>query len=444
MRIKAVLFCVLFFSIAVTAQQGFRFEPDGKKKTTISFKLINNLIIVPVSVNGTKLNFLLDTGVDETILFSLDDKDEVSLFNVEKIKLKGLGSNEAVEGLKSSHNKIAFAGYADPDHDIYIVLDQDFNFSSSIGIPVNGIIGYQFFKNHVVEVDYDRRKIIVYNGTKKSGQAFARNFKPFDISVEDNKPYTISGVAIAETIFSAKLLIDTGNTDALWLFEDKSALIRVPEKNFEDFLGRGLSGDIHGKRARITKFQWYDFAFTNPLAAFPDSTSTKHIQMAENRFGSLGGEILKRFNVAFDYAHNKIFLRKGNNYDMPFYYNMSGLEIQHEGMTWVKEEVELHPVKKYDLYKSDAEAEKSSTQFTYKFQLKPVFSISNVRKSSPAELCGLKKGDVLVSVNGTSCYRYSLQDINTILKSEEGKLITIEVERNKQVMKFSFRLKSIL
>lgn len=442
MKKIAVLLFSLIFSIVVVAQEGFKFEPADRKKITIPFRLINNLIIIPVSVNGAKLNFLLDTGVDETILFSLDDKDEVSLFNVEKIKLKGLGSNEAIEGLKSSHNKVSFPGFTDSNHDIYIVLDQNFNFSSSIGIPVNGIIGYQFFKDNIVEVNYDRRKIIIYNDNKKNRKAISGRFAAFDISIEDNKPYTPAEVTITENAFPAKLLIDTGNTDAIWLFSEQSDLIRVPDKNFEDFLGRGLSGDIEGRRARISKCIFNQYEFDKTLVAFPDPSSMKHISMVENRLGSVGGEILKRFDIVFDYKNSKIFLRKGSSFDLPFNYNMSGLEIHHEGMTWIKEEVQLHPVQKVAVY--EANSEKTDDGFTYKFELKPVFAISNVRKDSPADLCGLKKGDVLVSVNGRPCYRLSLQDINAILKSEEGKLIELEIERNSVIMKFSFRLKSII
>ena len=167
MKKIAALFSAIVFSIAAFAQDGFRFDNPKKKKISISFKFINNLIVVPVEVNGTQMNFLLDTGVDETILFSLDDQNEVKLNSIEKIKLKGLGGNEAVEGLKSSHNKMSFKGYSDPDHDIYIVLDQSFNFSASIGIPVNGILGYHFFKNNLVELNYDQKRVIVH----KSGQS---------------------------------------------------------------------------------------------------------------------------------------------------------------------------------------------------------------------------------------------------------------------------------
>jgi hypothetical protein len=67
-------------------------------------KLINNLVFILIKVNGVEINFLLDTGVYKSILFSLEDKKEVRFFNTERISLKGLGSQEAAEGLKSTNN----------------------------------------------------------------------------------------------------------------------------------------------------------------------------------------------------------------------------------------------------------------------------------------------------------------------------------------------------
>ena len=99
-----MLFLILMcsFSYSVFSQQGFQFEKDDNK-ISVPFKLINNLVFVPMKVNGIELNFLLDTGVAETILFSLEDKKEVRYFNTERILLKGLGSQAAVEGLKSTN-----------------------------------------------------------------------------------------------------------------------------------------------------------------------------------------------------------------------------------------------------------------------------------------------------------------------------------------------------
>ena len=66
-------------------QSGFQLPPN-QKKAVIPFQMINNLIFIPIQVNGETLTFLLDTGVEETVLFSLDYKEEVSLHQLEKIK----------------------------------------------------------------------------------------------------------------------------------------------------------------------------------------------------------------------------------------------------------------------------------------------------------------------------------------------------------------------
>ena len=184
-------YSLLFFFISLSfcfCQPGFHFKKD-QKKVVIPFQMINNLIFIPIQVNGETLTFLLDTGVEETVLFSLDDKEEVSLHQLEKIKLRGLGTNEAVEAFKSSANKLEAAGFADNNHELYLILDQEFNFSSQVGIPVNGIIGYHFFKDHLVEIDYDRKKVIVYAGNHtKIRKRIQKNYIKEVISLENNKP----------------------------------------------------------------------------------------------------------------------------------------------------------------------------------------------------------------------------------------------------------------
>src|SRR6187402_221603 len=160
-----VILCFLFVYVLPTSgQEGFLFEKDVDK-IVIPFKLINNLIFIPIKVNGIELNFLLDSGVEETLLFSMEDRKEVNFFNVEKITLRGLGSETSIEGLKSNHNTLEVAGMKSKNHMLYIILDQNFNLSSHIGIPVNGIIGYHFFKNNLIEINYEKKRITVYKDT---------------------------------------------------------------------------------------------------------------------------------------------------------------------------------------------------------------------------------------------------------------------------------------
>jgi len=438
-----LLFFILISIFPVLGQGAFVFE-NRVEKTIIPFKLINNLIFIPIKVNGVELNFLLDSGVEETILFSMEEKKEVSFFNVEKITLRGLGSEESIEGLKSANNTLEIKGAKFTDHILYIILDQSFNLSSHIGIPVNGIIGYQFFKNNLVEINYTKKKIFVYKDNERNRKKIGRKFEKIDISIERSKPYIAGSVVISSNEIPVKLLVDIGNSDAIWLFENASKSINIPAKNFEDYLGKGFSGDVEGRRAQISKFKISKFEFYNPIIAFPDSTSIKNVRMVQDRAGSVGSEILKRFTIVFDYPNQKMFLRKNSNFYSPFGYNKSGVEIQHNGLQWVQETVHLETVPIIIGDAVDTRGNNAANNFKYKFVLKPIYIIANVRKNSPAAISGLQKGDVIININNVPAYQFTLQKINSLLKSEEEKWITFEVERDSQLLKFKFQLLNVL
>ncbi len=440
------LFPIIFifiFSFPVLGQEGFLFE-KGANKVVIPFQFINNLIFIPIKVNGVELNFLLDSGVEETILFSMQDKKEVRFFNVEKIALRGLGAEDSVEGLKSTNNTLEINSIKSTNHLLYIILDQSFNLSSHLGIPVNGIIGYHFLKNNLVEINYDRKRITIYKDTDKNKKRIERKYRKVPITIEKFKPYLYSNIVLNALDIPVKLLVDIGNSDAIWLFENNSKSVNVPTKNFEDYLGEGFSGEVEGKRAQITKFTMADFNFNNPIVAFPDSSSIKNVQLVKDRAGSVGSEILRRFSVVFDYQNQKMYLRKNGDFNSPFSYNKSGVEIQHDGLQWVKETVRLETVpiiKSGDLALKENESENN---FKYKFVLKPIYLIANVRKNSPAAISGLQKGDIVIRINNSPAYKYSLHEINSLLKSEEEKWITFEVERQGQVLVFKFQLLNVL
>ena len=83
-------------------------------------------------------------------------------------------------------------------------------------------------------------------------------------------------------------------------------------------------------------------------------------------------------------------------------------------------------------------------QIKFNFVLKPIFKIANVRDDSPGAVAGLKKEDVIVRINKRPASNYSLQEINDLLKSEEGKKIEFEIERKGKITKHIVTLKSIL
>lgn len=429
-----LLLCISLYSIAMNAQNSF--EIKDSKKVVIPFKLINNLIFIPININGAELTFLLDTGVAETTIFSLENK-ELRLSPLEKMKFSGLGGSASIEGFKSDRNlgKIG-KNFINDSFTLFIILDQDFNISSHVGIPVNGIIGYHFFKNHPVVIDYSSKKITVY----KDPELFRKKIKKYDelpISIERNKPYILADIEMTNERKNSKLLIDLGNSDAIWLFPTLIKNFVYNRPNIDDFLGRGFNGDIYGKRSRIHNFHLGNFKFAKPLTAMPDEFSIQHVSLVGDRKGSIGGDILRRFTTAFDYTNQKLYLKKNGNYDDPFHFNMSGLDFQQDGMQWDKDLVNLESRKK-DNGGTGVEVINNSLQ--YKFVLKPLFSIAGVRKDSPAERAGLKKGDQLISINGRKTADMTLQKIMEMMKSDEGKTINMLIVRKNQELTLSFTL----
>ncbi|QBZ98478.1 pepsin/retropepsin-like aspartic protease family protein [Flavobacterium sangjuense] len=442
MRLKLLLF-FLFLSFNGFSQSEFQIN-NLKNKVVIPFKLINNLIFIPVTINGEELTFLLDTGVEQTILFSLDDKDEVKLFEVEKLKLRGLGSKDAIDSYKSSGNKVEIKDLVDYKHEIYVVLDQEFNFSSHVGIPVNGIIGSYFFRNHIVEINYDKRKIIVYNHDYKNiNSRLKKSFTKDSITIEDKKPYCILSINSGEQTVPSKLLIDTGNSDAVWVFLNRTDKIKLPEKNIQDYLGRGFSGNVYGKRARLNSFEFGNKTFKNPLITFPDSTSLKSVNFVPNRVGSLGSEVISRFTIVFDYLNNAVYTKPSKRIDEPFHFNMSGIEVEHAGLEWVKETMDERSTGGIKIY-TDNNLDKYQSNLKIHFTLKPIFKIASVRIGSEAEKAGLKVGDRILRINSQMGHWLSIEMINELFKSEDRKPIEIEVERGGKIFKIKFQLKNII
>ncbi len=426
---------VFFLSLNLFAQNGFNLEQQ--KKIVIPFKLINNLIFVPLNVNGAELTFLLDTGVSETILFSLENK-KIDFKNIEKMKFSGLGENVEIEGLKAIHNKVRSGNFYDKDHTIFIILNEDFNFSSHVGIPINGIIGYHFFKNHRVEINYSKKKITIESAEKTDKKL--KKYKSFPITLELNKPYIYADVEQINERKNSKMLIDLGNSDALWLFPSLIEGFKYNRPNIDDYLGRGFNGDIFGKRSRIHNLYLGNFHFEKPLVAMPDEYSIQHLRLVENRKGSIGSEILRRFNMVIDYPNNTIYLKKNGFYEDPFYFNGSGLDIKHDGMIWESDLVPVQNEKKKAEFEGEVNAYSASSTYQYKFSLKPTYSVAGCREDSPAFIAGVRKNDKLLTLNGKKIGDFTLEKINKVLKSDEGKTIKLEVERNNQKLAFTFQL----
>lgn len=438
MRLIYLVFFLLAFANAF-GQIGFEWQSD-KDKIIIPFTFVDNLIIIPVEINNTKLNMLLDSGSEPSLIFSFPENDTILLHNTKKIKISGLGNEEMAEGIISDTNTANVSGYVNKGFELLVILDENLNFSSRIGIPVNGILGYSFFKNNIVEIDYRKKKITLYKDRKILEKRKLKSFTALPINVVNDRAYLNVKAKLDEKELDLKLLVDTGLGDGLWLFENGT--VKSNNNYFLDVLGEGIGGTVMGKKSRLDEIQLSKFRFNSPLVSYPDTASYRQLRLVTNRNGSIGGGILKRFTLIMDYVGGQLFLKKNSYFDDPFNYNMSGIEIQHAGIEWVKEDLAGNSKPSDPLNISNLAYDTNSLK--YKFTLKPVYEIASVRKDSPAERAGLLAGDRILRINRKNVGNLTKQKIDDMLFDEDGKTIEIEINRKGVTKKTEFKLKKLL
>ena len=438
---KVALYSIVFLlAISSFAQDTFKILDDRKENKSMPFTLVNNLVVVKAEVNGKELSFLLDSGVKKTMLFNLKFADSLILRNVEKLKIRGLGEGDPINAVKSKGNLFDMNGIVNYDLNLFVITDNLFDLSAKMGVNIHGIIGGDLLKNFVVKINYAQKKITFYK-PDTFDYSKCKNCESFPLDFYNSKPFII--VKIEDHLgkeIDVKLLIDSGGGDALWLFPHSSPDIVVSDKYFDDFLGKGLNGNIFGKKSRINKLKIGSFEFENASVSYPDSTSMVKMHSNKDRNGTLGAGILKRFLVIFDYPNRKITLKKNKQlYKEPFLYKMSGMELIFGGEMLVK-------VKKARLVDPDQSENTSITEifYNYDWTYKPSYQVSLVRKDSPAQLAGIMEGDIVLEINGKPAYSLKMEELIHLLSTKESKRIKLLIDRNGEHLRYEFILKSLL
>ncbi len=444
LRKYLALICLFFLSLPFKGvAQDYRL-PEGEKFEKVKFQLVNNLIIIPIEVNGIELSFILDSGVRKPILFNLSERDSITLNNVSEISIQGLGNGDPIKALISKGNRFKIKDVTNDAQQLYVVLDKEMNFSPRLGIPIHGIIGYDLFRDFVVDINYHAQSLKLHDPAYYKAKTTKRDQR-LPISIIGNKSYVDGSVVMEdEREVPVKLLVDTGSGDALWLFKDLEKGLGVPENNFHDYLGKGLNGHIFGRRTKITGIKIGRFELNDVKAAFPDMESYAAIANLGNRNGSVGGEVLKRFDIVFDYGNNEIIMRKNGHFGSPFHYNMSGIDVQHNGVRYIAQKIKEARPATVGTTAYDFGNVQLIREDVTRLSLVPEIIVSGIRAGSPADEAGLREGDIILAINGKKIHRYKLQEVVKLLNEKEGKRIQVLIERYNRDLLFSFVLENVL
>jgi hypothetical protein len=384
-----LIMCAIGFTALPAKAQYFDIN-GSRKSVSIRFRLIRNLVIIPLKINNKgPFNFILDTGVGFMLITDPAMVDSISLTSKRTIKITGLGEGVAYEAYVTPPLAIDITGLTSYDVATTILKTDHFNLSNFVGIPIKGLLGYEFFNNLAVKLNFMDSTLTVYR--PHDARLFRKGTK-IPLAVEAHKPYLQALVALPNGIIQqCKLVVDIGAGHPVSL-ENMIKRHGLPQKFISANLGVGLAGPISGFVSRIDEIDLGKYKVKDVITAFPndyDSTTMKYLTVA--RDGNLGIGILKRFTVIFDYQENALYLKPNANFHEPFEHDMSGIEYYAVG----------------DDYKH--------------------IIISRVEPGSSADEIGLEKDDEITSINFKPVAEMSMEEIDGIFRSKDQRNLLIEV-----------------
>jgi hypothetical protein len=407
MMMRQYLLCgVLFLSSFPALSQALGFSlAGGKKKVQIPIEIYNNLIIVPVVLNGAlPLKFIIDTGVRTAILTQKTFTDILNLSYSRKYTISGPGGEQIIDAYITNNVSLELPGVLGRGHALLVLGEDYLELRNYLGTDVHGILGYELFSRFIIQVDYEKKLLTLMLPRKFKKR---RKYQSIPIKIEDTKPYITTSVVLANgTQLTAKLLVDSGASHGLMLEPTSDPRIIVPDSTVSSIIGRGLGGEITGKVGRIQSLKLGTYELKNVIANFPDPNSYfDSLKLgATERNGAIGGEVLSRFTVIFNFPKEEMYLKKNASFKKKFHYNLSGLTVKAKGSRL------------------------------------NVFEITEVRKKSVADAAGVLAGDLIVNINGINTSGLDLNTINGFFNYRPGKKIHLTVSRKGELLKIDFAL----
>jgi hypothetical protein len=369
----------------------------------IPFELYANVIFLQARVNNSPpLWFILDTGASGTLINTSRVKG-LGLKYLDTAKLTGMGGS--VKG-----DYLGGATFSLPGVEVFdrkIVSMPIDPLLSRVGRVVDGVIGYDFFKLFVVEIDYVAKTINLYDprGYTYSGPG---ERVPFRVRGKGT-PFTRVKIELAgRDAVEGEFEIDTGADSALSIngpFTEAHGLLKSLAHKSGTLTGAGAGGDSPYISARVGSMQLGRFRFESPVVSF--SQDTKGSGASTESAGQLGTEIFRRFRVVFDYSRGRMILEPNQNFSEPFETDMSGLDLVAEG--------------------SDLRT----------------FTVNAVEANSPADAAGLREEDVLVAIDGRPVAELNLDQLTSMF-THEGKEYELTVKRGQETLKVKMKLRRLI
>lgn len=397
---RKLLFLILIFQFICKS------NASNKPIVTIPFEKVGSYIVVETRINNSsKLKFILDTGVRRTIITELLAGDSIDINSTDTVNLQGLGQGSPLMAYISTDNTISLSRkFKLLNKPVYILQDDAFNLTRQTGTKINGLLGVDFFQNYIVQIDYINSRLKFY---EKENFEAPKGYGVMPMICEKQKMYIQLSVLETDTTRrSIKMLIDTGAELNAWFQTLSNRAISIPEKSIHGRIGYGLNGEVNGVFARVPQICIANSCVKDPIVVFPDSASISDIIVNTDRDGTIGSQLLNRFNIIID-SYNKLFYFKPNaNFNRPFTYNIAGIEVAQ----------------------------------TIAFV--PQIEVVNVWKDSPADRAGLKTGDIINEIDNEKVYSMTIPQVKGYFIEPSKRPLRLTIQRGTETILLKVEMKA--
>jgi len=361
--------------------------PSHQSLATIPFDLYFNEIYVPVRVNNSEpLWFVVDSGAGGWIV---DRAHATRLgLHLEQETAQGTGAGSGTYDV--SYVKDVTFSLSDFNISVPLIGAIDLSaHKSQVGREIEGLVGFDFFEKFIVEIDYESKIIRLFDPKTYQYSGVGESI-PITVDQEARNPFLTAEITVQGAApQSRKLLIDTGSNDAL----DDSFVAQSTGPKIEIVGGVGLGKEFKFNAGRVSRLRLGAVSFDD-------------VDAGAGGVALVGGEILRRFTVIFDFAHSRMILEPNQHIKDAFLFDASGLTLR--------------------LVPESGD-----------------FSVHSVMQASPASDAGLREGDLVQSIDGLSSQHFTLHQIESIFL-RVGSEHHLTVQRDNQSLKFDIKLRKLL
>lgn len=286
----------------------------------VAFELVNSHIYVHGSVDGKPARFLVDTG--GVNLLTPDAAKKFGLAGAGKLAARGVG-DEAVD-LALAHAKQVRVGDAVLDRPVFYLIDLG-ALPQVEGFESDGLVGYEMFRRFGVTIDYAAR-VLTLAEPKRFAPPAGATAVPFEL---DDRFPLINGRLDGMPM---RISIDTGSRASLTVhspFAKSHDLVAKYRAAPDTVVGWGVGGPARGRPARFGTLDLGGIAIEGVAGDLylGDKGGFANPDIG----GNLGGGVLRRFTVAFDYDAKRMYLAPNAELKKADDFDRSGLWLLADG-----------------------------------------------------------------------------------------------------------------